>query len=276
MICTGSFVVSAFADSAFLDKSVDITKNNGFDWAIIVSIVGASAWIPHLVSLVYKFLSRPILVPIPSKVCEIGFTELGNILNFDIMFVAERDNILIDCIDIVVTHENGAQYNFVWHEYDEQYGVIVKSSEALALCVPMDFGRNVRLKNRIKSHFSEYLKLMNAFCEEKKRLIRAGNYNYQDLFVSQKAQDLISFFKSQFIFQKGTYSCALRISTKRHAVVRNIVAEFCVDENDILAMQENISNFDEYVKNMCIEKTQRELCKILQWNWISKEFKITN
>jgi len=70
-------------------------ENNPNGWIIFIAILGAAAWIPHIIRLIIKIFSKPSLISINQKEIEIGFNTLGPIINFSLAFLAEKEKALI-------------------------------------------------------------------------------------------------------------------------------------------------------------------------------------
>ena len=131
-------------------------------WTLVISLVGAAAWLPHLVTLIIKYVRKPKLTMTPARTCEIGYTELGPIFNIKAALTAEREDILIDKVEFALSHESGDTYLFRWHEIRELKGQMVlpgvqsrpiyQESEAIAIkLLPTDF-KDLLFRNRLEHH----------------------------------------------------------------------------------------------------------------------------
>jgi hypothetical protein len=64
--------------------------------AELAAYIGAAAWLPQIVSWIYRALSRPVLTIIPEDRVELGFTPLGPIFNLQTALSASRHDIVIN------------------------------------------------------------------------------------------------------------------------------------------------------------------------------------
>ncbi|MBM3182196.1 MAG: hypothetical protein FJZ86_17905 [Chloroflexi bacterium] len=96
-------------------------------WTLVISLIGAAAWIPHLISLVITLTKRPLITITPSSHADVGFTELGPIINIKVAITSDNGDSLIDLIELDVRHESGSKYKFRWHEVSEMKGQMLVS-----------------------------------------------------------------------------------------------------------------------------------------------------
>lgn len=117
-----------------------------------------------------KWRKKPILTLDVGRYVEVGFTELGPVLNLAETFTSDQ-NILVSLVEIIITHESGARYDFLWHEISEVKGQMVSSnagiqpiyqlSEAIAMKILATDFKYVLLRNRLDAH-TERLHNLNA------------------------------------------------------------------------------------------------------------------
>ena len=88
--------------------------NNSSGWIILIAILGAAAWIPHLVQLFMKIFTKPKLITVNQKEIEIGFNTLGPIINVGLAFLSEKDKALIQKITLQLKHSSQASHLFRW------------------------------------------------------------------------------------------------------------------------------------------------------------------
>lgn len=254
-------------------------------WTLIISIVGAAAWIPPVLSLAKKWLTKPVLTITPSNQCEVGFTELGPILNIKMAITADNRNILIDCIELELSHNSGAKHLFRWHEVAEVRGQmivpgvvnqpVIQESEAIAMKIlPTDF-KDVLLRNRLEDH-SEGMRKYEYECnKERRRLSNNIQYDPFRFYASKTVQDMQDFMKSQMIWKKGLYQVRFLVHTKGAVNVHVPALAFSLSDDDIVLMQNNCGNLPRYLKNVCLIGTPSVgQVLALEWHWLSK--KLTN
>ncbi len=251
-------------------------------WTLGISLVGAAAWLPHLVTLSIKMLRKPKLTITPARICEVGFTELGPIFNIKAAITAEHDNILIDAIEFNIKHESGDKYNFRWHEITEVKGQMImpgvqsqpiyQESEAIAIKIlPTDF-KDLLFRNRLEPH-TQGLKAYNyAFNRERRRLINANQYKSGTFYTSSHVQDMQAFLQSQMIWKRGRYHVEILVHNRNKAIAELPTLTFQLSEEDIVLLQTNCNNMPKLLKNMCLTKEERDdQHEPLEWHWLDKD-----
>ncbi|HYM46735.1 MAG TPA: hypothetical protein VES65_11330 [Solirubrobacteraceae bacterium] len=78
------------------------------NWADITAVVGAAAWLPH----VLRFFQKPRVTAYVGGTVEVGFTFFGPILNPAAAFRTERRDAIIAGARLSVTHERGQTARF--------------------------------------------------------------------------------------------------------------------------------------------------------------------
>ena len=79
-----------------------------------LAICGALAWLPHIGRWVYALLIKPKLRFVPDTKAEVGYSNLGPVVNQNFAIVTELKDALIERILLTLTHEDGDQHKFIW------------------------------------------------------------------------------------------------------------------------------------------------------------------
>ena len=167
-------------------------------WDLTVALLAAAAWIPPIFSAVMKWRRRPVLTVDIGRYVEVGFTELGPVLNMSTAFTAE-ENILVNRIDIILKHESGSEFNFRWHELLEVRGMVATNSstqpiyqeaEAIAMKILATDFKSVVLRNRLEAHTDRLHDLNTGWTEERRRLENSGAYNPDSFNASRVTYDI--------------------------------------------------------------------------------------
>lgn len=251
-------------------------------WTLAISLVGAAAWLPHLVTLAIKVFRKPKLTMTPARTCEVGYTELGPIFNIKAALTAEHENILIDKVEFSLRHESGDTHLFRWHEITEVKGQMVvpgvqsqpiyQESEAIAIKIlPTDF-KDLLFRNRLEHHTQGLKKYEYAFNRERRRLVNAEQYESAKFYASSYAQDMQVFLQSQMIWKKGRYEVAVTLQNRNEAVSDLPALTFKLEDEDIVLLQANCSNMPKLLKNMCLTKQEMEKQRApIEWHWLNKD-----
>jgi|SRR5690554_298974 hypothetical protein len=251
-------------------------------WTLVISLVGAAAWLPHLVTLAIKVFRKPKLTLTPARTCQLGYTELGPIFNIKAALTAEHESILIDKIEFSLRHESGDKHLFRWHEITEVKGQMVvpgvqtqpiyQESEAIAIKIlPTDF-KDLLFRNRLEPHTQGLKKYEYAFDRERRRLVNAGQYDSDKFYASSYTQDMQAFLQSQMIWKKGRYEVTVTLHNRNKAASDLPTLTFELEDEDIVLLQANCNNMPKLLKNMCL--TEQEMEKrgaAIEWHWLNKD-----
>lgn len=250
-------------------------------WTLIASLIGAAAWIPSLLALVRRIASKPMLTVTPAQYCEVGFTELGPIINLQVAITADNQNILVKGARLNVVHETGHVLAFSWHEVAEVKGQmivpglprqpVVHESSAIALKVLTSDFRDVVLRFRLEDYSHGLRNHDEEFLKEQRRLVNNGQYKADSFFVSKQVQDMLAFMKSKMVWRSGRYQASFVFSTHNNAKVDADVLSFFLSDDDVLLMQANAENLPQVMRNICVAAVGAD-ANIVQpkWHWLSR------
>lgn len=93
------------------------------------AILGALAWLPHLIKLLKDHFIRPEVGIIAQRTAQIGYTIFGPILNLGIAFSVRHKDIVISSIKIKLKHQSGEERTLSWQGVVQSLGQL-KSPEA--------------------------------------------------------------------------------------------------------------------------------------------------
>ena len=242
----------------------------------IAAYIGAAAWLPQIISWIYKSFSKPNLKLISSPTLELGYTTLGPIINLTSSISAERRDALIDKITLQVVHEKGDKRILTWSFLNEKQQEmrnlkgetveITKNQTAIALKVPtialvekligfqdVEFQTNFKLHINKISELQSFLKKDNPNPSEK-------------IFASKEFSDFLDFFKNQMYWKEGKYNLSVVI---REVRLRNPYIEnfyFTLSKNNVDRLHENCSKLEKDLKvSLNVSTDESDLPK---WNWI--------
>lgn len=251
----------------------------------VISIIGAAAWIPQLIATIVGFMKKPLITISPVNHTDIGFTELGPIINVKVAITSDNADTVIDLIELEVKHESGSTHKFKWHEVTEVKGQIIVSgssnesisqlleSEATAIKVLQTDLKEVFLRNRLDAHTSLNRKYGNEFNKERRRLINNNQYTPEAFYVTKIVQDLQAFLQSQMVWKKGRYTIQFHLSTRNKATVICPKFSFELSDDDIVLLQSNCDNMPKLVRNACYAGFSEIEAGVvpLEWHWLDKD-----
>ncbi len=97
----------------------------------ILSIAGALAWLPPLISFILKKYRKPKLNIYSDNNLEIGFTTNGPIINIGLAFTADNKNALINKIKLILKHENQETRIFEWEWFEENLMQLIVPNQGI-------------------------------------------------------------------------------------------------------------------------------------------------
>lgn len=252
--------------------------------AEIVAYIGAAAWLPQIISWIYKIVSRPRLKLISSPTLELGYTTFGPIINLTCSISAERKDALIDKIELELEHEKGEKRRLTWSFLDEKQheiryykgetAEISKNQPAIALKVPTIALAEKKIGFQDLEFQTNFKLHVNKLAELQSFLKKKNSSPVENLFVSKEFSDFVEFFKNQMYWKVGVYNLSVYI---REVMLRHpYVERFCftISNNEIERLQENCLELEKDVKmNLGVSAEESEHPK---WNWVYPQVKATS
>lgn len=245
----------------------------------IVSIVGALAWLPPIVSLIRNIFIKSIIQINTSKTAEIGFSTFGQIVNLRLAFSAENKDIVLSSIIIRLKHETGEEKVFSWQGIVQNLGRLTNpgigslpyEKENAVLAIKLNTRevdeRFIRFQN------DEYLETRQMLLEKIRNkivfLTNTGTFNPETIAATQEFDELSRFNQQSFSWKTGKYRIILESKSRRSFKIINNEFSFNLDPIQIETLQKNI----EYNKIFYMEELKNGLqgnAKIeIQWNWVN-------
>jgi len=252
---------------------------------IILAIIGALAWLPHILRWIYAWLIKPKLRFVPESKTEIGYNVLGLIFNQNFAIVTEFKNALIERILLTLTHESGEKHEFIWKSLHEKgfevtdiSGVRAEYSKlqpAIALKVWVIGLVEKKILFRDYSYEKDSYNLLYKLIEKQNHIKKVDEPNYKgQLLKSKELSDFLDFVKKSFYWKQGKYTIILYASEKslKKPHVENF--EFTLTKSDSERLERNIEFIQQEIKN----QIEYEGIPYEKWptkpnfNWINPNF----
>jgi hypothetical protein len=247
----------------------------------LLAYIGAAAWLPQIITWVYKALSKPSLKLISSPTPELGYTTFGPIINLTTSISAERRDALIDKIELHLAHDKGEKRILTWaflnekqqeiRSYTGETAEISKNQPAIALKVPTialaekQIGfQDLEFQASFKLHANKLAELQNFLKKE-------GPESNQKLFASKEFSDFLDFFKSQMYWKEGNYQLSIVI---REVRLRNPHIErlaFSLTKLDVERLHDNCSKLEKDMRTYLGLSTNESDAP--KWNWVYPRFR---
>lgn len=84
-----------------------------------IAIIGAAAWIPQILSWIYRLTTKPIVNLYLHEIPEVGFTSSGPIFNVNFALLCEKKDLVLNGIKVKIQHEHGEEHVFDWQGISE-------------------------------------------------------------------------------------------------------------------------------------------------------------
>lgn len=243
-----------------------------FDW---VALIGAAAWLPQILVVIYWVLVKPRAVLIPVPELELGYTYYGPILNMKASLFAERKDALILEMKLFLRHEDGREIVLHWHSFTEEFSQlrdasgeaakVTKDQMATALQVSTSVPTTKFIRFQDSSFQDETRGLFGASDQELNRLQAAevddpvGEY-----LTSKEHTQLLSHFRHGFPWEPGRYQFWLRMEIQGRR--RPAVAEsaFVLRKSDVDRLRTNIDVIERQAE-LFARGAEDQLAREYQW-----------
>ncbi len=229
----------------------------------IPAILGALAWIPHLISVIIKILEKPRLEVLSDNWAEIGFTELGPIFNPKLAFYAKNSSVLITRITSRVTHESGRETLFEWQFIVDRDG----TDDAIGLNVTRDEMTVALIRMQSPDLIEKAEKVNRAYQEHLNHQTRTGQMNLDDFLKAKTTIDRIDFRKNNPLFEAGKYTVVFEVETRHAAIIESELVEFEVSQDQVNNLAKNKDNFELLEKTGILKEKYDKSQGWPQWSW---------
>jgi len=245
-----------------------------FEW---IALIGAFAWLPHLISFIKDTFSKPEVRIITEKTIELGFTTLGPILNLRVAFAVKNKDIVISGIKFRLQHESGEEKIFSWHGVvqkmlqmnNPEFGPIPFEKELSVLAIKLS-PREVE-ERFIRFQEPSYHANKEAY-EEKaaKKLIymqASGDTDFEGFLKSEEMEDLYSFIKHSFNWKSGKYKLIFEVDSPEAFNLKDNIYEFSLTPIDIEHIEKNKELIEKSYEHQFITAEEGVERKQLVWAW---------
>ena len=251
--------------------------------AEIAAYIGAAAWLPLIVTWIYRAYVTPKVRLVASPNVEIGYTVFGPIFNLGCALSASRKDAVIQNIKITVQHERGQSSVLTWKTLNETFSQIrsatgetaevSKSQPAIALKVS-----TISLVEKVIGfqdlEFQDRGRILVNSVVEHMNFLKKSEPDYADKTIKSKpSADLVDFYKRNVFWQEGRYTAMVRIELAETRKPTLQKLEFVLSPNDADRLSQNVSENERYVTDTI--KTPETAHKIQYlWNWTSPSLRM--
>ena len=213
------------------------------------AILGALAWLPHLIKLIKDHFNIPEIRVIAQRTAEIGYSSFGPILNLRIAFSVRHRDVVISSIKIRLKHESGEERILSWHGIVQRLGQmqtpeggpIPWEKELSVLAVKLTEKeveeRLIRFQeddyHTNKENFEAKVVKRLTYLKEK------GEYKPDEFLQSEEMKDLYSFIRHWFNWKQGKYTLTFELdSPEKFEIIENKY-EFTLNPLNIELLESN-------------------------------------
>ena len=250
----------------------------------ILALLGALAWLPQIIYVIYKWLVRPQLRFVPESTTEIGYSSFGPIINQTFAISSSRKDALIERVSLAVIHESGARHDFNWRSLREKGGEGLSSSgerveytknqSAIALKVGT-LGLIEKLIGFTDlSYFEKFNPYINALTEKTAFLKKQfGDSFGNELTKTKEFSDTIDFIKAGYFWKEGVYDVYLYANETSIKKPHTEHFKFRLTKENAEHLEKNIKITQDYINSLVVPINDANTkSKQWLWNWVNPVF----
>lgn len=243
----------------------------------IAAYIGAAAWLPQILNIFYKYLTKPKLKVFFNNTAEISYTSFGPILNIRMGILSEKKSLLLEDISLEVRHSDGDIHYLNWagiteihSEISDQNGnkqIISKDQPPIALKLFQDLLTEKFIKFQEPKYHEQDSKLINELNAHIGYLASKDKTTIiSEALTSTQLHNVITYRENYFWWKKGKYSVILKAKSPDKFDFEGNSFSFILNQTEIDLLKFNMKNLSEFL-NAQIEK--KEDIINVKWNWIN-------
>lgn len=245
--------------------------------AEVAAYIGAAAWAPQIVHLLYSWLARPIVQIIPNKRLELGFTFFGPIFNIILNISSARKDVIIDQISVELVHEKGEVRKLIWTGMQETFSQITDNTGnkqfverdqpaiALKLSTALLTEKFVRFQDLT---FQEKLRPLENDLAKHAAAQQQQEWSFvSSVLKSREQNEIFDWYKANFWWKPGTYIARFGIRSRENAILESVAYQFELTQFDVEYLQKNQDLLKLHYENLFKVDAKR-----ITWMWRNVAF----
>jgi hypothetical protein len=225
----------------------------------LAAYIGAAAWLPQIMTWIYKAIARPQLRVVFPPQLQIGYSSAGPIANITVAVSTSRADSLIERVRLEVRHEKGDSRTLVWQwtqanaqqatSSDGTFTSIGGQNPAVALKIPKD-GLVERLIGFQDAGFLAEFDGLALPCAEELTAQRAQGETdpFQRLKTSVSYARIKDFFANQGYWKEGSYRARIVIEDRRLRGMFSASFKFQLTKPQIDSLRGNMTQLDRALR----------------------------
>ena len=241
----------------------------------LVAILGAMAWLPHLISFIKNYFTKPEVRIIAEKTPELGFTTAGPIFNVRVAFSVKNHDIVISNFKVKLKHESGEEKTFEWQGIKQQVlkmttaqGSIPYEKENSVLAIKIN-QKEIEEKTIQCRETSFIIGMKNIEDTAIKKLSfdkEQENYDPIIFLKSQESNDVYNYIKQAFSWKSGRYNVTFHLESPENFTLIGNEYEFNLIPIDIEELEKNKANIEQSYMNLFLGEKHASFKEIF-WKW---------
>ncbi|HEU4601213.1 MAG TPA: hypothetical protein VFS24_04555 [Steroidobacteraceae bacterium] len=245
------------------------------DW---IAVLGALAWLPHLIRLGHQFFTRPKLRIITGVAPELGFTTYGPILNMRLAFVVEHKDLVISGMRILLRHESGPSHVFAWQGLTQTLGTL---SNPQMGNMPFQKEANVlALKAKVADVDERFVRFQSVEFLSGKQPVEAKassrimylqrqgkEIDVEALLRCDEMTDLYAYIKRAFPWKQGSYSLSFEIDSPQSFSIVGDAYNFSLTQVDVEELEKNTAQVERDYRERFIPRKEGEPALVWVWRY---------
>lgn len=247
--------------------------------AEIAAYVGAAAWLPQIISFIYRAAIRPKVTIVPERKVEIGYTTFGPIFNLRLAVSAVRKDTIIDHVGVLIKHEGGSVHEFEWEGMKETFSEIKDLSGNMQF-VERDYSPIALVLNRqgvierffrfqAPSFHSKQKSLLRAATDHQAYLKSTKTDYHDDLINSKQLHDVIEFYKEYFFWKSGHYTVKFSVKSPSKVELTESSFTFELKPYEVEDLMKNMPMIKAEASNLIYKGTEGFEPEPVNWQWVS-------
>ncbi|WP_299289241.1 hypothetical protein [uncultured Mucilaginibacter sp.] len=240
-----------------------------------LSVLGALAWLPPVISYFIKLYMKPKLTLIVHPQIEIGYTYNGSILNYDLAISAENKECLVTNIQTIIEGPNREEHRLDWQWFEEKlYEIdynneigstpVRKKQNAIAIKILKEYLVEKRVGFHEASFKEKYQEAIDA-TNQKFELIIRNSQDPESVKLTTEYDKFKNLLESSLIWKEGNYKAKVLVKALNVKETFNTEFHFRLSTNDVKKLQ---SNTDFAIKVLEQAYIPKEGFNVF-WNWIN-------
>lgn len=249
--------------------------------AEIAAYIGAAAWLPQIVSWIYRRFVTPFVTIVPERYAEVGFTSYGPIFNVRMAFSADRKDVVIDGFGLVVTHDDGDSRTLRWAGLSETFSEIrdeagnrqIISKDQVPIAIKVGTASLVEKFVRFQEpRYHEATRpQLQALAAHFKYLKRSDPNFVANTLASKEFYNLAETRKNSFWWKPGRYEVRFVLSSSKKLKLSEEKYEFDLTALDVEQLKQNIDMLEKEIGNVVRSNLPNFLAEPIDWNWANVE-----